>query len=82
MPFFYCQHLLRQGREAVIIGQELDVVLSEFSEESASLAGHMVMPANVIIERSCIDSTFRSSGIARKLSRIPSLKTLLSSSCV
>ena len=52
--FFYCQHLLRQGREAVIIGHELDVVLSEYSEEFASLAGHMVMPANVIIERSCI----------------------------
>ncbi|KAK2557771.1 Nephrocystin-4 [Acropora cervicornis] len=44
---FQLKHLLRQGREAVIIGQELDVVLSEFSEESASLAGHMVRAGSV-----------------------------------
>lgn len=36
------QHLLRQGREAVIVAHELDVVSSEISEEAPTQAGDMV----------------------------------------
>ena len=36
------QHLLRQGREAVIVPHELDVVSSEISEEAPTQAGDMV----------------------------------------
>lgn len=39
---FSFQHLLRQGREAVIVAHELDVVSSEISEESPTQAGDMV----------------------------------------
>ena len=38
----FIQHLLRQGREAVIVAHELDVVSSEISEEAPTLAGDMV----------------------------------------
>ena len=34
--------MLRQGREAVIVAHELDVVSTEYSEESPTLAGDMV----------------------------------------
>lgn len=39
---FSDQHLLRQGREAVIVPHELDVVSSEISEEAPAQAGDMV----------------------------------------
>lgn len=39
---FSVQHLLRQGREAVIVPHELDVVSSEISEEAPAQAGDMV----------------------------------------
>lgn len=35
------KHLLRQGREAVIVAHELDVVSTEFSEEAAMQSGDM-----------------------------------------
>ena len=38
---FY-QHLLRQGREAVVVAHELDVVSTEYSEESPMQATDMV----------------------------------------
>ena len=38
----FIQHLLRQGREAVIMAHELDVVSSEISEEGTTQAGDMV----------------------------------------
>lgn len=41
-PFFHSQHLLRQGREAVIVAHELDVVSTELSEEAPTHAGDMV----------------------------------------
>lgn len=42
---FFIQHLLRQGREAVIVPHELDVVSSEISEEAPAQAGDMVRGA-------------------------------------
>ena len=38
---FY-QHLLRQGREAVVVAHELDVVSTEYSEESPMQATDVV----------------------------------------
>ncbi|XP_068699711.1 nephrocystin-4-like [Montipora foliosa] len=41
------KHLIRQGREAVVVAHELDVVSSEYSEESPALAGDMVHTGSV-----------------------------------
>ena len=46
LVFFSCQHLLRQGREAVAVAHELDVVSTEYSEESPAIAGDMVRALN------------------------------------
>lgn len=44
--FFCFQYLLRQGREAVVVAHELDVVSTEYSEESPTQAGDMVKGIN------------------------------------
>lgn len=46
LVFFSRQHLLRQGREAVAVAHELDVVSTEYSEESPAIAGDMVKIIN------------------------------------
>ena len=46
LVFFSRQHLLRQGREAVAVAHELDVVSTEYSEESPAIAGDMVRALN------------------------------------
>ena len=39
---FYWQHLLRCGREAVQVTHELDIITTEYGEDSKAMTGDLV----------------------------------------